>query len=400
MRFVFLTLGFHPDLDGGGYRYATEIAERLAARRHEVHVVFPNPRNQLAAQETRRRVQLHRVPDGTGAFFANWQKENAAARETLARLLAPGTARTLVATHQAYFERAARGWPTVFMYQGAWALEYRFSQQARSRGHLRRLLDPWIARQLHRTEAHALAAAPQIFVASEYTRQRLPIWHPGVHSPVTVVSGGANFSQFQPPADRAETRRRWGLAPATFLFLTVRRLDPRMGLPGLLEAFAHAAANHPTAHLWMAGRGPQHDALQTDIHRLGLDGRVRLLGFVPEEDLPGLYGAADCTLMPSLDLEGFGLTTVESLACGTPVLASDAGANPELVGPLEPALVYPAADPLALEERLGKILGGGLRLPSGERCASYAREAFPWERPVEAFERAWDTHGIGGAVNP
>lgn len=394
MRFVFLTLGYHPDLDGGGYRYATEVAERLAARGHEVHAVFPNPRNRLAASESRAGVHLHRVPDGTGSFFANWRSENAAAREVVASLLAPGQPRTLLATHQAYFEPAARGWPTVFMFQGAWGLEYRFSQQAKARGTLRRLLDPWIARMLHRTEGRALRAAPEVFVASDYTRRRLPAWHPGVRSPVTVVSGGANFAQFHPPADRAALRRKWDLSPETFLFLAVRRLDPRMGLAGLLAAFATASGDHPHARLWLAGRGPQQAALEAEIVRLGLAGRARLLGFVPEADLPGLYAAADCTLMPSLDLEGFGLATVESLACGTPVLASDAGANPELVGPLDPALVYPTGDPSAPAAQLEAILSGRLRLPTREAAARHAAESFRWERPVEAFERAWERHAI------
>lgn len=396
MRFVFLSLGYHPDLDGGGYRYATEVAERLAARGREVHVVFPNAGNRFPASEVRRGVHLHRVPDGTGSFLANWRAENRAARRAVDALLGPGNEPALLASHQAYFEPAARGHGALFMYQGPWGLEYRFSQQARKRGLARRWLDPWIARRLHRTEGRALRAAPRIFTASEYTRRRLREWHPSVQSPVEVVSGGADFAVFQPPADRAAARRRWGLDPDDFLFLTVRRLDPRMGLDGLLDVFARVARRHRQARLFLAGRGPQQAALEAGIAALGLGGRVRLLGFVPEGDLPGLYGAADCTLMPSLDLEGFGLATVESLACGTPVLASDAGANPELVGPLDPALVHAAGDAPALEAALDHLLGGAGRLPDRARCAAYARENFRWERPVEAFERAALARAGGG----
>lgn len=396
MRFVFLTLGYHPDLEGGGYRYATEVAERLAALGHEVHAVYPNPRNALPASEIRNGVQLHRVVDGTGSFFANWRSENAAAKAVLEKLLAPGCPRTLLATHQAYFERAARGRPTVFMYQGAWGLEYAFSQQAKPRGMLRRLLDPWITRQLHRTEGRALAAAPEIFVASDYTRRRLPTWHPEVASPVRVISGGANFHQFHPPEERNAVRARWNLSSAELLFLTVRRLDPRMGLRSLIEAFGKASQSHPGARLWLAGRGPQRDELEALIGQLGLAGRARLLGFVPEVDLASLYSAADVTLMPSLDLEGFGLATVESLACGTPVLASDAGANPELVGPLDRSLVYPAGDSTELPRRLAAILSGSLPLPARVRCAEYARTEFRWDRPVDAFLQAFDRHAVGG----
>ena len=209
---------------------------------------------------------------------------------------------------------------------------------------------------------------------------------------MSVVSGGANFDQFQPPADRGAARRKWNLAPEDFLFLTVRRLDPRMGLAGVLAAFAKASTKHPRARLWLAGRGPQQLALEAEIARLGLAESARLLGFVPEADLPGLYGAADCTLMPSLDLEGFGLATVESLACGTPVLASNAGANPELVGPLGAELVYPTDDPGEPERRLASILSGALKLPARDAAARYAAEAFRWDRPVLAFERAWTEH--------
>jgi glycosyltransferase involved in cell wall biosynthesis len=94
--------------------------------------------------------------------------------------------------------------------------------------------------------------------------------------------------------------------------------------------------------------------------------------------------------MPSLDLEGFGLATVESLACGTPVLGSDAGATPELLGPLDNQLLYSACDPTALTRTLTGLLNGSQRLPDRERCSDYARTAFPWERPVNAFESAWN----------
>ena len=398
MRFVFLTLGYHPDLDGGGYRYATEVAERLAARGHEVHAIYPNPKNQFSPQEQRVGVSLHRTPDGSGSFRANFKLENAAARQVLGELVGVNSPRTLVATHQAYFGPATRQWPTVFMYQGAWALEYAFSQQAKPRGWLRRCLDPLIVRRLHAIEGAALARAPRILVASDYTRKKLPLWHSQVKAPVTVVSGGANFAQFQPPIERVTSRAARGFSPEHFVFLTVRRLDPRMGLLKLLDAFAAVARRFPQAQLCLAGRGPQQTELAARIRDLNLDHQARLLGYVSEADLAPLYGIADCTIMPSLDLEGFGLATVESLACGTPVLGSDAGANPELIGPLDRNLLYSTCDPTALPRSLSALLSGSQQLPDRNQCSAYARKAFPWERPVAAFEEAWVDHSFGGGI--
>lgn len=398
MRFVFLTLGYHPDLDGGGYRYATEVAERLAARGHEVHALFPNPKNRLAPYEQRAGVSLHRIPDGTGHFWSNFRSKNAAARAKLYELIRPQSPRTLVATHQAYFGPATRDWPTVFMYQGPWALEYAFSQQAKARGWVRRCLDPFITKRLHAIEGATLTRAPRVLVASDYTRRQLPLWHPAVKSPVTVVSGGANFDQFQPPNARAVDRANRALSTNHFVFLTVRRLDPRMGLLGLIEAFSRVAPQFPHARLWLAGRGPQQAQLAARIRELDLEVQVQLLGFVPEGELAQLYGMADCTIMPSLDLEGFGLATVESLACGTPVLGSDAGANPELLGPLDGRLLYSAGDATALSRTLQQLLLGAQPLPERALCARYSRQAFRWERPVEAFEVAWAKHAVGGGV--
>lgn len=70
MRFIFLTLGYTPDLDGGGYRYATEVAERLAHRGHEVHAIYPNPDETLQETDLRNGVHLHRVSrSGSGSVI-------------------------------------------------------------------------------------------------------------------------------------------------------------------------------------------------------------------------------------------------------------------------------------------------------------------------------------------
>jgi glycosyltransferase involved in cell wall biosynthesis len=205
---------------------------------------------------------------------------------------------------------------------------------------------------------------------------------------VEVVPGGVDLARFQPPVDRAAIRRHWGLTPEDFLFLAVRRLDPRMGLELLVEAFAEVAERHPRARLWMTGRGPAEPMLRERIARLHLEERVRLLGFLPEPDLPGLLGAADVTLMPSLDLEGFGLATAESLACGTPVLGSRAGATPELLEPLDPGLLFEPGSRPALARHLETVLARPASLPARDRCAAHARARFPWSAQVDAAERA------------
>ena len=393
MRFIFLTLGYTPDLDGGGYRYATEVAELLASRGHEVHAVYPNPGEQLSATELRNGVHLHRVPRNGAGFLGRWRNANAGARDCVVSILRTPS-KTLLFSHHAYMSPAVKGMRHCIFLHGPWALEHRLSVTAKPRTLQRRILDRCSGLVMHRVERNSIDRASRVLVASEYSRGRIPVWHRGLHREAEVVGGGADLARFALPNDREKVRRDRGLLPDEFLFLAVRRLDPRMGLMNLIEAFEPVARQHPNARLAIAGRGPQREELQDRVRNLGLEDRVRLLGFVPEADLPRLYQSADCVLMPSLDLEGFGLATAEALACGTPVLASSSGANPELIRPLGEDLLFEAGNPGAISAIMTGALSGAIGLPSRQRCAEYARKAFQWDRPANAIERAAVTDAL------
>jgi glycosyltransferase involved in cell wall biosynthesis len=233
-----------------------------------------------------------------------------------------------------------------------------------------------------------LRVSTRIHVASRYIAGKLQQWHPNVRAPVEVVGGGANHTRFNDRLDRSAARAKFGAGPEEMVFLAVRRLDPRMGLALMVDGFARTAAAYPHARLWIAGKGIQREELECLAARTPAARQIRFLGFVPEADLPGLYAAADCVIMPSLDLEGFGLVTAESMACGTPVLASDAGANAEVVGGLSPQLIFRSGSAESLSERLSGVLSGAVVLPSRGQCGEFARSEYRWERAADAFERA------------
>ena len=389
MRFLVVSLGYHPDTIGGAWRVAAEQATGLATRGHTVEVVTVNPENRLAPDETRDGVRLLRFAQRPGNFFANWRAQNHAARELVRQCLANRPAPDLVVQHHAFLEPALAGLPArvLHVFHGPWAAEYRLACRARPRGPLRRGLDALIARFLHRVEGRALRRADRILTLSRHFAAELRRQHGARLAPVETIPGGVDFRRFHPPENRPEVRQRWNLGPGDFLFLAVRRLDPRMGLDLLIEAFAEVAALRPAAKLWLTGRGPAEPLLRERIAALNLGERVRLLGFLPEADLPGLLGAADVTLMPSLDLEGFGLATAESLACGTPVLGSRAGATPELLEPLDARLLFEPGSRPALALQLREVLTNDSLLPDRARCAAYARERFSWDAQVGACER-------------
>jgi len=108
--------------------------------------------------------------------------------------------------------------------------------------------------------------------------------------------------------------------PANPYFLYVGNLEPRKNLERLIEAFAHLPQkDHDlviVGNRWYHGEAPEQKA-----RSLGLNGRVKFMGYVPRADLPALFSAATALVYPSL-LEGFGLPVVEAMACGTPVITA------------------------------------------------------------------------------
>ncbi|MBU6399390.1 MAG: glycosyltransferase family 4 protein [Verrucomicrobia bacterium] len=389
MHLIFLTLGYHPDQIGGAFRYVTAVAERLAARAHQVTVVYPASQP-TATTEARAGVRLLRYPNPAGPFWANWRRENKTARQLWQGAARTATEPALLVGCHAYFASAFRACagPRLFLFTGPWAEEHRFARQAQARSWPQRLVDRLIIAGMRRSEGHALRHAGCILTISRYYQEQLARWHGANLPPVRLILAGVDPERFHRTADRGATRAKFGLSQDQFLFLAVRRLDPRMGLLTLIDGFGRIAPGFPAARLWIAGTGPQRGVLAERIARQGLEASVKLLGLVPEADLVPLLNAADCVVVPSLDLEGFGLITVESLTCGTPVVASKAGANPEILSPLDPALMFATGSAAGLAARLESVLRDPGALPDRTRCRDYAVANFSWDRTVVAFEEA------------
>jgi glycosyltransferase involved in cell wall biosynthesis len=197
-------------------------------------------------------------------------------------------------------------------------------------------------------------------------------------SKVHVVPGAVDTSRLQ-PADRVSARDLLGWPQKQRIIFSIRRLVERMGLQALIEAFASVAAKYRDVSLFIGGKGPLQDALRAQIRSLGLEERIRVLGFVRESLLPTHYQAASVSIVPRQCLEGFGLTTVESLACGTPVLVTPVGGLTEVVGPLAPSCVLRGWSPDQIAEGLDAYLGGKMPLPGAADCVAYVKKRFIWE---------------------
>ncbi len=276
---------------------------------------------------------------------------------------------TVVDAHFALYASVAvlgtrlRSVPLVVHFQGPWADESALAGASRVAVVAKRAVERAVYRRARRVVVLSEAFA------------RIAIERYGVDpARVVVLPPAVDLERFT-PGDRGPARARLGVPDGAFLVVAARRLDPRMGLDTLLTAWADVQAAVPDAVLLVAGDGSARSVLEHLRDALPRPEAVRFLGRVDDATLLDLYRAADCSVVPTRALEGFGLVVLESLACGTPAIVTDAGGLPDGVVGLDSTLVVPSEDPERLTTRLVEAARGAL--PPSDACRRHA-ERFEW----------------------
>jgi glycosyltransferase involved in cell wall biosynthesis len=177
----------------------------------------------------------------------------------------------------------------------------------------------------------AIARAAGLIAVSSALRDRLIELGAPPERAVTLRNG-IDTAMFFPPADRAAARAALGLTRKTLI--SVGGLIPRKRHHLTIDALKLL----PDVDFLLVGEGPERAALQARAAAAGLSDRVRLTGPVPHAQLPTYYGAADASVLAS-SREGWANVLLESMACGTPAIASDIPGNPEVVRAPEAGLI-------------------------------------------------------------
>jgi glycosyltransferase involved in cell wall biosynthesis len=162
--------------------------------------------------------------------------------------------------------------------------------------------------------------------------------------------------------------------------LAVGTLEPRKNLPTLLRAFAKIKDDIPHQLVLVGPEGWLTGELKATLDELALGDRVRLTGFVSDEELGGWYSAADLFAFPSY-YEGFGLPSIEAMHCGAPVLASNTSSFPEVVG--DAGVLIPPTDIDTWAEAMRDLLRDEARRDNLREKGLVRAEAFSWRRTAQ-----------------
>jgi len=383
VRLLVATDQWSPDTVGGSGRVAAASARALARRGHEVTVLAPAldglPKQTLEEDvEVIRVLRRHNVPQTAADPVAT----RYFARRLRSRHFDLAVAHQ--STNAVGLAAAGLDAPLAYVFHASVVLEQRFLRRRTSLApRLARIaLDPLLVG----LERSAVARAAGILVLSDFSTQVVLGRHGHVATKLHRVSGGVEDVFFaRPPEPAPGTRRRYGVPEGGVLLTTVRRLEPRMGVDELVGAIARL--DDKRLVLAIAGDGMDRGRLERLAVDLGLAERVRFLGRIPDAELRSLYAAADLFVLPTVAYEGFGISTVEALAAGTPVLGTAVGATPEILSGIDSAFVVPHSDADSLAaaiERTLPLLGPDIRA----RCAEYARTRYGWDVVITGWEKA------------
>jgi glycosyltransferase involved in cell wall biosynthesis len=190
---------------------------------------------------------------------------------------------------------------------------------------------------------------------------------------IRVHYTGVDLDRFKPIADRVAAKAALGVSGP--LLLSVGALIPRKGHDLAIRALAEL----PGVTLMIAGKGPEHERLESLAREIGVADRVRLLGPQPHEALPALAAAADVGVLVSAS-EGLANAWVESLACGTPLVLSDVGGARELVDRPEAGRIV-AREPGAIAAAVRELLA----FPPDPAAVRATAERFTWDANAAAL---------------
>lgn len=210
----------------------------------------------------------------------------------------------------------------------------------------------------------------------------------GLKVPTTVISNGVDTTRYHPPlSEDGDISRRYKL-PKGPRILFVGRVAKDKEIEVLINAMGQPWTEHG-AHLLIVGRGDDLSRLQEIAHAEQLEHCTHFLGFVPEEDLPGLYRDIDIfTIAATVEVQS--LPTLQAIATGKPVVAVDAAALPELVHSGENGYLVPPGDPQSMGRAYSKILANPARAQRfGENSLAISREHSE-QMTFDAFETLYE----------
>ena len=351
MRALLLSWEYPPLIEGGLARHVRKLAEGLAARGVEVHVLARGL-EESPGEEEMDGVLVHRVrepkrPRELGEFVTWIEHMNA---DMLAAGVEVGDRYDFDLVHGHDWLVASAGDHLAKRFRCPLVVTIHATEYGRHQGWVQSHPQSYI----HGVERWMANRCEQLITCSAYMRDHVADIYGLEEDRVAVVPNGIDPSELVPVGDLASLRTSFA-QPHEKLVLLVGRLVYEKGFQLALEALPSLIERVPGTRFIVAGSGTAEEDLRRQASELGLDDHGTFVGWIGDDVLHSLYRIADLTVVPSI-YEPFGLVALEAMASGSPCLVSDTGGLREVVPNEDVGLRFRSRDPASLGQMAERLL--------------------------------------------
>ncbi|GEM_PF-78473 len=273
--------------------------------------------------------------------------------------------------------------PQIYYFHSPWHIEYEIKAKNK------KLLWPILKINKYlrwKVEDEVTKSCKKFLVLSEYMKELLKNFHNINDERIVLVPGGVDVEKFSPVEDKNPIRMSLNLPLDKKILFTVRNLEPRMGLENLLLSFSKICKERKDIVLIIGGKGTLEKKLKNLAFDLGIINQTLFVGFIPDEILPKYYQSADLFVLPTLNLEGFGLVTIEALSCGIPVVGTPIGGTIEILSKFN--LLTESTSPKAIAKKIKEFLELDEEKIKNlsKTLREYVVENYSWEKVIGKIE--------------
>jgi glycosyltransferase involved in cell wall biosynthesis len=387
------TMSYDRDHGGGPVRLAYDLASGLARRGHQVSVVCEDLHDSGMEREVIDGVTVYRyrLPRSRMSALRRHEQHIAAATAVMKKNLLDIP--QVVHGHSLFQYVAALrlyGGRAKFCYTIHSPFVDELPITWRAQGFFGQIKLFFGLNTIRELELAVLRESSSLASMSNYTRLLIR-QHYGneLADKIEVIPGWVDLERFKPIMDdQVElVRRRLNWPNGCPLIFVLRRLEARMGLDNLLKALAIIRQRGYQFHVIIGGSGSQLARLTQLRNELDLQSYVTFIGFVPGDKLALAYGACDVSIIPTAQLECFGIIALEALACGRPALVTPVGALPEVMQNFEPNWIGFGSCPDDIAELLISFLAGKLPVHNADNLRKLIFEHYSFFKSLNAYEK-------------
>ena len=362
------------DEKGGSGTVAWELSRVLSDRGHKVIIITKGKSNK-EKKETTTNIQIHRYYSDPFKFRKIWKK-----------VLSKDTP-DIINGHSPYTTYWAtclnKKIPMVYTFQSPWHEEYEIRNKDLKRSFIKKMFGSVLRKRM---EYKVLKCAKKIMAASRFMHDKIQKYHK-LNS--QIIPLGVDIKKFVPAKDVSSIRQKLNIQKEKFVILTIRNLVSRMGLENLVQSMADISKKNPNSCLIIGGTGYLKEKLERQINGLNLQNFIRLEGYIDDGIIQMYYQSADLFVLPTRLLEGFGLVTLESMACGTPVLATPVGANIELLGKFDNSFLFKGIESNNITEGIINFIPKYLNQKDiiRKKCREFVEKNYSWDKYADEVEK-------------